>query len=52
MVSLHADMLRSGNIVDDQTKILSIKYDERQKNNASKVIADQLLNNGFGYYYN
>ena len=52
MVSLHADMLRSWDIVDDQTKILSIKYDERQGVNESKVIADQLLNNWFWYYYN
>ena len=52
MVSLHADMLRSWDIVDDQTKILSIKYDERQGINESKVIADQLLNNWFWYYYN
>ena len=52
MVSLHADMLRSWDIVDDQTKILSIKYDERQGINESKVIADQLLSNGFWYYYN
>lgn len=52
-VSLHADMLRSGGKIDDKTKILSIKYDERQKwNKASKEIAEQLLNNGFWYYFN
>ena len=52
MVSLHADMLRNWDIVDDKTKILSIKYDERQSNNESKLIANQLLNNGFWYYFN
>ena len=52
-VSLHADMLRNGDKIDDQTKILSIKYDERQSwNEASKELAQQLLNNGFGYYFN
>ena len=51
-VSLHADMLRQWNKIDDKTKILSIKYDERQVwNEVSKELAKQLLNNWFGYYY-
>ncbi len=51
-VSLHADLLRSWNKIDDQSKILSIKYDERQNNPESERLARQLLNNGFWYYYN
>jgi N-acetylmuramoyl-L-alanine amidase len=50
-VSLHADMLRSWNTIDDKTKILSIKYDERQGNKDSEKIAQQLLDNWFWYYY-
>ena len=50
-VSLHADMLRSWNTIDDKTKILSIKYDERQGNKDSEKIAKQLLDNWFWYYY-
>jgi hypothetical protein len=40
-------MLRSGGKIDDKTKILSIKYDERQNNPESEKLARQLLNNGF-----
>jgi len=51
-VSLHADMLKNGDEIDDKSKILSIKYDERQANTESKNVAEKILNNGFGYYYN
>lgn len=51
-VSLHADILRSGENIDDKSKILSIKYDERQGNKESESIAKQLLDNWFAYYYN
>jgi len=51
-VSLHADILRKGNKVDEESKILSIKFDERQNNPESEKLAKQLLNNGFWYYYN
>lgn len=50
-VALHADVLKDWNKVDDKTKILSIKYDERQGNWESKKIAQKLLDNGFWYYY-
>lgn len=52
LISMHADMLRNGNKIDNQSKILSIKYDERQKNPKSKSIANKLIENGFWYYYN
>lgn len=51
-VSLHADILRKGKKVDEESKILSIKYDERQSNKEGESIAKELLNNGFWYYYN
>jgi N-acetylmuramoyl-L-alanine amidase len=44
-------VLKDWNKVDDKTKILSIKYDERQGNWESKKIAQKLLDNGFWYYY-
>lgn len=50
-VALHADVLKDWNKVDDKTKSLSIKYDERQGNWESKKIAQKLLDNGFWYYY-
>ena len=37
-VSLHADLLRSWNKIDDQSKILSIKFDGRQNNPESESI--------------
>jgi hypothetical protein len=45
-------MLKNGDEIDDKSKILSIKYDERQANTESKNVAEKILNNGFGYYYN
>lgn len=51
-ISLHADILRKNGKIDDQSKILSIKYDERQENQESKEIGQRLLDNGFWYYFN
>lgn len=53
-ISLHADLLLDNNgKVNDTTKILSIKYDERQtKSSISKTIAEGIINNGFWYYFN
>ena len=48
-VSFHADMLMNWNKVDDQQKILSIKYDERQQNENSQKRAQELLDKGFWY---
>ena len=42
-------MLMNWNKVDDQQKILSIKYDERQQNENSQKRAQELLDNGFWY---
>lgn len=51
-LSFHADLLWSWTKIDDHSKILSIKYDNRQWNKESEKLARQLLDNGFWYYYN